>query len=189
MQSARFALRGSNSHFQGQSLAFCQLNEARIVVGLERLELSPRWVKARHAAVTPQTQNWVCGRAFESLLHHVSAFRIELKGMLSHRVVYSHARSHAGLRARKQKKPPRDFPKEAPDRFGYLLAWVYASGATPSLVVGHGWRLVPTNPPAMAICAQSRSCRAYTCPANAFAFLALDVDVNEINMWALRREY
>jgi hypothetical protein len=53
----RSGLRGSNSHFQSQSLVFCRLNEARVSVGLERLELSPRGVKIRCAAVTPQTQN------------------------------------------------------------------------------------------------------------------------------------
>jgi hypothetical protein len=99
MQSARFALRGSNSHFQGQSLAFCQLNEARIVVGLERFELSPRWVKARHAAVTPQTLNRVCGRAFESLLHHVELEGIEPSWSQGH-LSYSQVGIHSRLQLR-----------------------------------------------------------------------------------------
>ena len=99
-------------------------------------------------------------------------------------MVYSHARSHAGLRARNERSR---LSVEGGSRSLRLSSSpVYASGATPSLVVGHGWRLVPTNPPAMAICAQSRSCRAYTCPANAFAFLALDVFVDEIDMGSTR---
>lgn len=51
----RFGLRGSNSHFQGQSLVFCRLNETRMSVSLERFELSPRGVKIRYVTVTPQT--------------------------------------------------------------------------------------------------------------------------------------
>jgi hypothetical protein len=55
----QFGLRGSNSHFQVQSLASCQLDETRARsqsgVGLERFELSSHGVKIRYVAVTPQT--------------------------------------------------------------------------------------------------------------------------------------
>ncbi len=120
-------LRDSNSHFQSQSLVFCRLNEARICVGLERFELSPRGVKVRRAAVTPQTQNRVCGRAFESVQHVVGEPRIEL-GWAGGRVGYNHARCHACLHARKTRKPVEVLPRRAPDRFG-SISLIYESGS------------------------------------------------------------
>ena len=54
------------------------------------------------------------------------------------------------------------------------------------MVVGFGWRLVPTVPSAnMAGHAQSRSCRAYTCPTCTLAHLGF-VEADAIDM-ATRR--
>jgi hypothetical protein len=117
----QFGLRDSNSRFQNQNLVFYRLNETRNVVGLERFELSPHGVKIRDATVTPQTQNQVCGRAFE-LLHHVVVGEPRIELGWAARAAWSTATPGATpvCSPRNAESPPRFFLERAPYRW---LTW------------------------------------------------------------------
>ena len=81
----------------------------------------------------------------------------------------------------KTKKPP--LFRAAPDRFGYLhRVYRLEPPLRRSWAAAGAWYR-RSLPPSFA---QSRARRAYTCPANAFAFLALDVFVDEIDMGSTR---
>ena len=90
-----------------------------LFVGPGRLELPQIRLKVGCIAFLPRALDADGGRAFELLLHHVGALGIEPRRCRA-RVGYSHARSHAGLRARKREEPPRVLPRAAPDRFGFF---------------------------------------------------------------------
>jgi hypothetical protein len=59
----RFGLRGSNSHFQSQNLAFCRLNEARSNCGSGEIRTLTSWIKSPvrcRYATDPKTWSWPC---------------------------------------------------------------------------------------------------------------------------------
>ena len=96
-------------------------------VGLERFELSPRGVKIRCAAVTPQTLNRVCGRAFESVQHVVGEPRIELGGARRPRGLQP--RQEPRLSARpKRREPAEVLPRAGSQSFG-SISLTYESGS------------------------------------------------------------
>ncbi len=103
------------------------------------------------------------------------------------RVGYSHARSHAGLRARKRRSRRGGFPGRLQIASADFSP-VYASGAFPSYVVGCGSRLIPTTvpwPAKFAVRVQSR--RAQTCPTAPWWHLDDIVDTDAIDMAATKR--
>ena len=56
----QFGLRGSNSHFQSQSLAFCRLNEARSLVSLPK--------RRKPAEVLPQAGSQIALAVYQSAI-------------------------------------------------------------------------------------------------------------------------
>ena len=139
--------------------------------------------KCSTVELRPQNGDRACGFSMELLRHHVpfvGALGIEPRRCRA-RVIYSHARGHAGLRTRKREEPPRGFPRAAPDRFG-CFSRVYESGAFPSYVVGCGSRLIPTTVPWPAkLAGQCQSRRAHTCPMTPWRLVTL-VDAVAIDM-------
>ena len=132
--SVQFGKRGSNSHFQGQSLAFCQLNDSRSSCragGCRTLVASLKG-KCSTVELRPQNGDRGCGFSMELLRHQLS-FRGRAWNRtktVQARAVYSRARSHAGLRARKRKNR-RGGSQGGSSVVGYLLAW--STSLEPSL--------------------------------------------------------
>ena len=137
----QFGSRESNSHFQIQSSGVLPIERNPIVVDLKRFELLPLGVKTRCAAVTPQTQNWACSRAFE--LVNMRG-RAENRTQMDTRSRGLQPRQEPRLSARPEtsetsKSPPRFLPRAGSHFVAAISAYLRIGIPSSNHLLGFGF--------------------------------------------------